>query len=66
MLNYRGITEIAVDRIIEDMQEKMMGENYCINTCTITIDVLNKTMTVKAMRKDPIGIEVKVEKTVSI
>ena len=66
MLNYEYLAENAVDRIIEDMKEKMMDENYCIHTSTITIDVENRTMTVEAMRKDPIGIEYKASKTVEI
>ncbi len=56
----------AVDRIIDDMNEKMMDENYCIHSAVITIDVENHTMKVEAVRKDPIGIEYKAEKTVEL
>lgn len=66
MLDYEGVAEIAVDRIIEDMQEKMLHENYAIHSATITVDVENNTMTVEAIRKDPIGIEFKATKTVEI
>jgi len=66
MLNYEGIAKIAVDKIIADMKERMMGENYCIHNVTITVDIENRTMTVECMRKDPIGIEYKASKTVEI
>ena len=66
MLNYEGLAEIAVEKIIEDMNEKMMHENYCIHKAIITVDVEHQTMTVEAIRKDPLGIEFKAKSTVNI
>ena len=61
MLNYEYLAKEAAERISEDMQEKMMHENYLIHSATITVDVEDGVMTVDTVRKDPIGIEFKAQ-----
>ena len=57
MLNYEYLAKKAAEQISEDMQERMMHENYCIHSATITVDVENRKMTVDTVRKDPLGIK---------